>query len=269
MRQMLFVPSGGLGNRMRAIASAVETCRDLPGKLEVVWFRDPELNARFTDLFLPLDFVREARGMDYLLYRRPRSRNLGIPQFFQKMTFSSRIYAPQIYYLKQENFDFVEWARQGNVYLHSYSVFADLTTELMNELFQPTEEMQKRIDDRCANFTGRTIGVQVRRTDNKLSIEGSPIELFYEKIEADGADKIYLATDDDSVKVDMKKRYGSRVIFSTKSADRNSVSGMKDALNEMFTLARTAKIYGSKGSSFSEIASLLGATPLEVVEALH
>ena len=266
---MLFVPSGGLGNRMRAIASAVETCRDLTGKLEVVWFRDPELYARFTDLFLPLDFVREARAMDYLLYRRPRSRNLGIPQFFQKMAFSSRIYAPQIYYLKQENFDFVEWARQENVYLHSYSVFADLTTELMQKLFRPTDEIQKQIDERCSEFQGRTIGVQVRRTDNKLSIEGSPLELFYDRIDADGADTIYLATDDDEVKKDMKNRYGGRVLYSSQTADRQSVTGMKDALVEMFILSRTAKIYGSKGSSFSEIASLLGATPLEVVEALN
>ena len=38
--QLLFVPSGGLANRMRAIASAYTLTQQTDSDLQVVWFQD-------------------------------------------------------------------------------------------------------------------------------------------------------------------------------------------------------------------------------------
>lgn len=71
-----------------------------------------------------------------------------------------------------------------------------------------------------SEFSDAMIGVHIRRTDNLASIRQSPIELFYqkldEKIKEDGKVAIYLATDSEEVKREMKERYGDRIFCSGK-----------------------------------------------------
>ena len=75
--RLTLVPSGGLANRMRAIASAHCLCQQTDSSLQVVWFRDWALNAPFNSIFLPQGLtIREATPIDYLLNDRPRKRNL-------------------------------------------------------------------------------------------------------------------------------------------------------------------------------------------------
>lgn len=60
---------------------------------------------------------------------------------------------------------------------------------------------------------------------------------------------IYLATDSEEVKREMKERYGDRIFCSGKKADRGSLEGIREGITDMYTLARTQKIYGSFQSS--------------------
>lgn len=77
---------------------------------------------------------------------------------------------------------------------------------------------------------------------------------------------IYLATDDESVKQKLQKRYGKRLIYVKDKADRSSISGIQGGIVDMYTLARTQKILGSFHSSFSELAAQLGDIPLEIIK---
>ena len=47
------VPSGGLANRMRAVASAYWLQQQTGSRTQVIWFCDWALNAPFHQLFLP------------------------------------------------------------------------------------------------------------------------------------------------------------------------------------------------------------------------
>lgn len=49
------VPTGGLGNRMRAIASAIAIAQHYQASLEILWNERKGLNANFEQLFLPID----------------------------------------------------------------------------------------------------------------------------------------------------------------------------------------------------------------------
>ena len=49
--KLLFVPSGGLANRMRAMASAWQLAVHTGVKVETVWFGDLALNAPFHSIF--------------------------------------------------------------------------------------------------------------------------------------------------------------------------------------------------------------------------
>ena len=273
VRQLLLVPEGGLGNRMRAIAGAVALTAGMSGSVEVVWFRDPELCVSFASLFEPVCMpevhIREAVLSDYLLYRRPRPRNLGVPQLMQRLLFRNRIYATEVIDLMSGGFDFRQWCAGGSAYLHTYSRVCDTSPQLMQKLFVPVKELRNRIEERCSGFGRYCVGVHVRRTDHDKAIAASPLELFYasmdHEVEQHPDVHFYLATDDEEVKQLMAARYGNRLQASPVQAQRNSRQGMEDALVEMYALARTQKIYGSFKSTFSQIASELGKVPIEVV----
>lgn len=179
-------------------------------------------------------------------------------------------YERSFYSLIQQNFDFKEWVMsKRKVYMASYHAFYPYEQSLIGEIFVPIQSIKERIDDRCVRFVKNTIGVHIRRTDNIASIQQSPMELFFEKVDEeldkDNLTMVYLATDSEEVKLQMKQRYGNRIITSSTSADRKSVAGIQDSLIDMYTLARTRKIYGSFQSSFSEMASQIGGTPLEIL----
>ncbi len=53
--KLLFVPSGGLANRMRAMASAWQMAQHTGVKVETVWFCDWALNAPFRAIFAPIE----------------------------------------------------------------------------------------------------------------------------------------------------------------------------------------------------------------------
>ena len=122
----------------------------------------------------------------------------------------------------------------------------------------------------CERFTSHTIGCHIRRTDNRQSIEQSPLYLFTEaldhEIEQHKDARIFLATDDEATKDQLRQRYGTpRLISADAAATRESTDGIRDALAEMLALAATSKVYGSAGSTFSQIATQLGGNPLHIL----
>lgn len=50
-RQIILIPAGGLGNRMRAIASGVVLANKTGRALKIIWQKDNGLAAEFSDLF--------------------------------------------------------------------------------------------------------------------------------------------------------------------------------------------------------------------------
>jgi hypothetical protein len=113
--------------------------------------------------------------------------------------------------------------------------------------------------------------MHIRRTDNEIAIKNSPTELFYEnvaRIVNDKPDtKIYIATDDLDILDDMKKKWPDNIIYTkVDSISRRSTEGIKFALYEMLILAGARTIYASYGSTFSQIANLIGGNEMIVVK---
>ena len=275
MNKITFVPVGGLANRMRAMVSALTLAHQTDSKLEVIWFPTWDLYAPFDSLFLPIDesgiSLRNASIWDKLTLDRPRKKNIHIPRLYQCFTFNGTKYERSFYSLIQQKFDFNEWVvLNRKVYMASYHAFYPYELPLIGKMFVPIQFIKDRIDDICTQFVDNAIGVHIRRTDNIASIQQSPLELFYEKVDyeldRDEKSMVYLATDSEEVKRQMRRRYGKRVISSSVPANRISIAGIQDGLVEMYTLARTQKIYDSFQSSFSEMASQIGGVPLEILK---
>lgn len=276
-RQLCFIPSGGLGNRMRAVASAYLLHSQTGVEVSVKWFRDWALDAPFASLFLPFSeagfSIADARRWEYAVFDRPRRKNLFVPRVFQSLMFGDRIDEQRVTPLKRQSFDFEQWARTGSKrkYMSCYQVFGNPQNQLYPTLFRPTPQVESLIGHYSERFAPRTIGLHIRRTDNQESIDKSPLYLFFDAVDLevslDNKVKVFVATDDEPTKRSLVERYGSRVITSEQLADRGSVAGIQGAVAEMYTLSRCAKIYGSAGSSFSVMAARVGNTPLEILEA--
>lgn len=275
-RQLCFIPSGGLGNRMRAVASAYLLHSQTGVEVRVKWFRDWALDAPFASLFLPFGeagfSITDARRWEYAVFDRPRRKNLFVPRLFQSLMFGDRIDEQRVTPLKHLDFDFEQWARTGSShkYMSCYQEFGNPQNRLYPLLFRPTPKVDDLIGHYCRHFAPRTIGLHIRRTDNQESIDKSPLRLFFDAVDRevalDNQVKVFVATDDEPTKCSLVERYGSRAITSEQQAERGSVAGIQGAVAEMYTLARCAKIYGSAGSSFSVMAARVGNTALEILE---
>ena len=256
------IPAGGLANRMKAIDSAILLARHLSAKLRIIWFRDNGLNCRFDQLFEPLEIpgveLIEATTFDLLLYDRPRKKNLWAPRLYQKIAFDACIYVEEATRLYRENFDFKQWAANKNVYLASCIYFyPDEGKRFLP--FRPIKSLTLQIEEGSKRFGPDTIGIHIRRTDNIISIQESPIELFIAEMRVAIATNVranfYLASDSIEDKERLKELFGQRIITSDQAADRNSIEGMQNALVELWLLSKTNRIIGSAQSSFSETAA--------------
>ena len=136
------------------------------------------------------------------------------------------------------------------------------------DIFQPQEDIQRRIDEITKDWDGDVIGLHVRRTDNVLAIQNSPIERYYQiiekEVELDSKVRFYLATDSEEVKHDLTSRFGKRIIAIPLCLKRSSLQGMKDAVVDLYCLASTSRIYGSSASTYSMLAGKIYGIPVIV-----
>lgn len=265
------VLEGGLGNRMR-VAAAAYTMTQLTGvPCRVLWTRQWGMHCRFDDLFQPFDneehadsaetlfTLRDAEGFEQLLFARAKAANLWLPRLAQRLCYRRIILSPQIYYLQRDGFDFPSWFRQDGGLMMAYRDFCKWNDSLLPLLFRPLPAIEQEVQARASSFTPHTIGLHIRRTDNQESIDASPNELFFEvvdrKLEQYTDLHVYLATDDEPTKELFRQRYSTeRIKTAPYQATRDNVNGIREALIEMLLLARTSHVYGSAGSTFSEMA---------------
>ena len=156
------------------------------------------------------------------------------------------------------------------VFIESYNRFCPYTIEgRLAEYFRPIPLIEDRIKSVVDNFAPHTIGVHIRRTDNTVSIESSPLQLFIDSmdkaLDADPRCMFYVATDDVGVKEQLIERYGRRILSPYYDLRRNSTQGMRDAVVDLFCLASTKEILGSTYSTFSTDAAAIYDIPLTIV----
>lgn len=127
----------------------------------------------------------------------------------------------------------------------SHLVLSDVYKYTIQGMFIPQDDIQRRIDEVVAGFSERTIGVHIRRTDNVVSIQSSPLENFTNMMDAEikkkANTKFYVASDDNKVKKCLKSKYPDRIITLMDNTDRNSLEGMKFAVLDLFCLSKTNK----------------------------
>jgi len=272
---LLLVPSGGLANRMRSITSAWDLCKKIEANLQVVWFQGWGMHAAFCDLFEPISAeglsLREAGFWDYVVNDRPRRHNLWLPWLPQQIYYRGGVINElQVSSLRDQGFDFESWLNGRKRYMSCNDEFGTFPNDLYARMFRPNGVVQQFVRNYESSFSQYSIGMHIRRTDNIDSIRMSPTELFIDKGHNELALHpeltIFLATDSEEVKLQMQQEFGKHIVTSGHEASRDSIQGIQEGLADMWTLAKTQKIYGSAGSSFSQMAAKIGGNKLEILE---
>lgn len=268
---LTLIPEGGLANRMKAIASAYNLQKEMGCEVKVYWFKDHLLNACFRDVFIlpPEVDIKDAKLLDYLLYDRPRRHNLWISFLPQKLIYDMHITSRQVAEIREKGEQFAHILPEGRCWMSSCYDFGTFSSRIYKQLFKPSPAVEKMTAEFVKDFSPYTIGLHIRRTDNVVAKQQSPDSLFIEAIQREqrwhNDLRVFLATDSESVKEALYKRFGDIIITPSQPADRNSVAGIQQAAGEMFALAQTSKIYGSAGSTFSSMAADLGNENLEIL----
>ena len=262
--KITLVPTAGLCNRMNAILCAIAVQKEYNCQVDVFWEKTKDFYAEFRDLF------KEPKIEQFKIHK--------LENFYLKPSTIKYLFLPQL--LRSWRFDFelngnkttfkdIKPYINGkeNIYITSYNRFC--LHEICNnvgKIFQPTDEIENRISEVTQAYGKYTIGVHIRRTDNSSAIKNNPIEKFIiainDELKERPETKFYIASDSETDKTFIKKKFGDRIITHNWNLTRNSVQGMKDATAELYCLGRTNKIIGCTQSTYSLMASWLYNIPL-------
>ena len=266
-KKLVVVAQGGLCNRLRVVLSVLAFARGRGDvACEVVWNATRECRARFDELFEPVEApsfcIREGRWAE-----RPVTRaNLHLPGLLRSLAFDAR---RKNYRLDAA--DGLQKLTDGHrrVYVSTcYQLGAYAAAELA--ALRLRLSLQQRVEQLCAAFGERTVGVHIRRTDHRVAIEASPVAAFLTAMDRELTERpdtaFFVATDDEEVKSRLCSRYAGRIMVQPIAENRrDSLAGMESAVVDLWTLARTQKILGSYWSSFTDTAAELGHVPLEII----
>ncbi|MBR3456281.1 MAG: hypothetical protein IKH26_13285 [Bacteroidaceae bacterium] len=250
MKKILFViPRAGLCNRMRVISSAAFLANRYNMRMVVLWVRNKELNAKFSDLFEPLPYhVLEFSGNDSIAYKACYR----MIQSLHPVYMISNVY---FHNDSKDKIDYFERLKGNHGLLDTYHGVVDSVGYSMFKVKKHLQPLLYPLDD-----LRQVCGIHIRRTDNERSIQNSPTYLFIEKMEEEirqnPSVKFYLATDDPQEEADIKEKFGDRIlVYPKRRNDRITKTGMEDAVVDLANLSHCKKLYASSYSTFSLTAA--------------
>lgn len=265
---LTLVPQGGLCNRLRAVLSAVSLVEEqrIEGLIRVGWSADAECAARFDQLFEPYPATCLTIAPRRWTDRPVTRRNLHWPALVRSLFYTAqyRNRPPTIEAIVTA----ASTAGAARLYVSTGHAFCDYSPDYVRRL-RPLPHLQQRIDSLSAGFDDHTIGIHIRRTDHMTAIAESPDDLFVDAISSaiahDDDARFFLATDDADLKRRLMERFPQRITAQDCRGSRADLSGMEEAVVDLWTLARCSRIIGSYWSSYTDTAAEIGGIPLTII----
>jgi len=252
-RALILFPVGGLGNRLRATASAHILAEEAGRAFYLNWIPDPTCNARWDDLFL--------------------NRFPAFPSDMETLRASHRLHCGDAHGRLPE--DTVKAILDDPRPVVAISTGQQLRPPHRDDFKQKKSEFYRAlipigpIEEEVRRYLERVdvpamVGVHIRRGDlisdkgaNPFAI--SPIGLFIQACRRELASRrapgLFLSTDSPRDERALRQAFGSLVHSRQGIAlDRVSVAGIRDALVDWLLLSRTQFVIRSYFSSFSKEA---------------
>lgn len=274
---------------MRTIDSVLSLCRKYKRELTIVWNVDTYLNCLFEDLFETLasehiriiniransPFVWKGRilklpklGKKIIgIKSERRISNDSLFDLYQSKNYLGRVElvseVDDLFYSKVSPVVTPLFETNDHVYIEScYRMYPH---ENYYSSFKPVTGIQDKIDRMVVQFKN-TVGLHIRRSDHTTSKEFSTTEKFVniiqDELKHDSSTSFFVCTDSAETLHELISLFGDKILFNEiKNYDRNNSGAIKDAVLDVYCLAKTKKIYGSYFSSFSQVAADIGKVP--------
>ena len=249
LRHLILNPQGGLGNRMRAIASARRVCEMARARLTILWewgdyrqlFNDPTVTIKSLSGFIEANYSHIRHKLENELERDERRV---VPAVEALVLTTWHVFGAEGETIGREA-DVASWFPR------------------------PAEHIENRVLEHMARLPDRIVGIHLRRTDNDSANEDSPDELYHAEMErlADQGWSFFIATDNLQAERAMRRRYRGCFVLEKNPGlvmrwPRSfSYQDTVDDLVDLFILSRCTFIIGAHASSFSRIAIALNKDP--------
>jgi hypothetical protein len=263
LEHLVVLPRGGLCNRLRAIASAKRLASRSGARCTVIWDWG-RYDALFDD------------GSDWLPYAAPMEPGLLMPGYHhirhlgrgeggatpnRRVPVTTHpgvvVDSPYVFYAEEEALP---------KHLPEYE------SGVIGWVPKPQSEIiASAAAFREARLPPGTVGMHVRRTDNKAAADRSPDAAFFAAgdREVEKGHSIFLATDNRKTLEIMRDRYGDRLLHYPKRSalderwprQTTEPADVADDLVDLRLLVGCEHVVGSAASSFSRVAVLLNGSP--------
>jgi hypothetical protein len=270
-------PCAGLGNRFLGMASAYHWAQQTGDELTVLWKTERVMGARNEAVFSLPDGIRVIHAKDFGYKDKPFSHfryQMLEKKLRKKADYFSDVDMTNDLFVEKGNAYYEEVMKNNDLkFIRAFSQFHDFSgIDRPLEFIKPTDYVREKADSVINGIdSSSNIGVHIRRTDNQVCINNSPLEVFIEamekEIEKDDRVTFYIASDDLDTILELKRRFGDRIYYmAEKNFERDSDKGIADAFAELICLSHANKIIGSFYSTYSRIAAMLSGIELEVVK---
>ena len=270
-------PCAGLGNRFLGMASAYHWAQQTGDELTVLWKTERVMGARNEAVFSLPDGIRVIHAKDFGYKDKPFSHfryQMLEKKLRKKADYFSDVDMTNDLFVEKGNAYYEEVMKNNDLkFIRAFSQFHDFSgIDRPLEFIKPTDYVREKADSVISGIdSSSNIGVHIRRTDNQVCINNSPLEVFIEAMEKEiGKDDrvtFYIASDDLDTILELKRRFGDRIYYmAEKNFERDSDKGIADAFAELICLSHANKIIGSFYSTYSRIAAMLSGIELEVVK---
>jgi hypothetical protein len=249
------MPCAGLANKLRAIVSGMCWAQDLGTTLHVVWRSEMRLLIGQFYTYFDVQSVPSWVSIEECVTLPHSGWN-----------------TVQTICTHDEFANYVDQQMDRRPYrVKSYSRFHTTDNEHWWDLLRvlkPHPDFLVKRNQIFGPIAAPVVGVHIRRTDNKKSIQFSPSQLFWDAMEACSPDTVfYFATDDEAERAEAVRRFGAdRILVGYKTIlGRDTIEGGHQGMLDLYCLSTCSKILGSYWSSFSEMAAAWGNVPLETM----
>lgn len=307
-RTFYFKPIGGIGNRWRAIKSALAFAQNQDIELCIIWPESQELNAPFSDVFrleskasvptvrvvnIKHRFLEPKSGFGAQLKWLLGALKKGDIPIFEHLRWQSKIkklgrlnvvnnkHISDLFLSgipKQngrENFDSLQkkmepilevLIQSGRDFFIS-SCFPFYKSGNLNSIALCAP---KGIPKNILEQVNNSIGIHIRGTDHRLALEKSGLNKFISRIQDHLSQHpdatFFVCSDENGVKEKLKSLFKDHLFYlDVTNFDRDNRDSILDSTRDLFLLSKTKKIFGSYGSSFSELAAHMGGIEIDVI----
>lgn len=261
----------GLGNRLRALASAQLLAQKTGREFVLVWIPDIHCQAEFHDLFTN----------DFPVINSLDKTDLSSADKYNYMATEAG----------SEKDKLINHDSGRDIYVKSAFVLNHKFTKANNlskvlQQLDPVQEIkdiigQYKVEDRIGLHIRSGGGKEASKDpwDNSENWSAKGKEnLFYWRerstpqvfmqemdrlLSVDQSLKFFLATDSDDIYGQFQERYPDKIAFLKRDLYDRSLEQQKYALADILLLSKTQYILGSYWSSFSEIAQRIGGNPMK------